>query len=178
MITKKLFCEKYIEYIADSYIDFNGEKKTGLNNYNKAIDAFGLSTKCKIYETFSMGYQETWGEDYVIALLRQNDIDKKRGLIDSRGYYLANFLNVELRKTGELDTIYTMLNFLPEIFNNLAVDFFNQPAMKPYFDIKVNSKSSLSSTAKDSPNPFSTVRGVFVSQTISAALINNIEPIN
>lgn len=174
MITEKLMCEEYIQYLSNTYIDFNGIQQNGLNKFNTYIESLGIEYQLN---NFSNGYQSNWSEDFLLILQNSDNIDKNKGVLDQYAYEQTIKLNVELKMTGQSNILYTLVNYMPEVMNNLIVNYLNDEAeIKKYanYNLRYSTDSFLEFSDKNSPNPFSTVNSVIVRQTISVSRIKQI----
>ncbi|MGL6021794.1 MAG: hypothetical protein ACRC0A_01615 [Chitinophagaceae bacterium] len=165
MITNKLICEKYLQYISDEYIDFNGTTQQGQGKLNFLLYNYGIGYK--LLGNYSNGFQKHWADDYCLVLQPRNDQDKNRGLIDGLSYQEDIHLDVTMKLSVDSSLAYVLFNFIPEIMNILAINFVNDVNLieNPLYNLSFSAESHLESDSK-SPNPFSTVTAVQITQDI------------
>lgn len=175
MITKKLLCEEFIEFLSDTYIDFNGIVQTGQNKFNNYLT--GLGIEFQLINNYSNGYQKHFTDNYCMILQNSDKINKDNGLIGQFSYEQEITLNLEMKLVSTPNMLYVLVNYIPEVLDILIVNFMNDLSKiqkYSYYNLSFSTNSYLETSQKNNPNPYGAVSSVQIVQMIKASLIKNI----
>lgn len=153
--TKELLID-LVDYLGDSYYDFEGVEKKGKGNYNKLVNDKALSI-----DEFTLGKYKSLNTSFLF--IGVNNVNAVRdGYVGSEDGY-KNLININIKVYKQLkpNDAYFAYNLIPLVLNQLVRDWLNDNDKFTFINPSITiSEPAFDVNTKSNTNPFLAVQGI------------------